>query len=57
MPSYRIIYVSHQADPCHWQLQKRKWVFFWVNAFVNVSSATTAAHEMLRQQGKLSYRK
>jgi hypothetical protein len=46
MPKYRIIYVRYADDPCHWQLQKRRWLFFWENACGNVSSATTAGHEM-----------
>jgi hypothetical protein len=54
MPSYRIIYVSHKGDPCHWQLQKRKWFFFWVNACGNVSSVGTAADEMMIQSGRWS---
>lgn len=44
MHKYRIVYVSHDGDPCHWQAQERKWIFFWVNLFGNVSSATTAAN-------------
>lgn len=48
MPKYRIIYVRYADDPCHWQLQKRRWLFFWENACGNVSSATTAGHEMKR---------
>jgi hypothetical protein len=51
MISYRIIYVSLKGDPCHWQLQKRKYFVFWVNACGNVSSATTAGHEMMRMMG------
>jgi|TARA_Y100000310_G_C20622076_1_gene783923 hypothetical protein len=46
-PKYRIIYVEHDGDPCHWQLQERCWLFFWKNACGNVSSATTAANEIL----------
>lgn len=52
LPKFRIIYVEKEGDPCNWQLQKRYWLFFWKNACGNVSSATTAAHEMLRQMGK-----
>ncbi|WP_196360389.1 hypothetical protein [Vibrio anguillarum] len=48
-PKFRIIYVLHEGDPCHWQLQKRHYIFFWKNACGNVSSATTAAHEMIKQ--------
>jgi len=44
MPKYRIIYVKHDGDPCHWQAQERKYFFFWRNIFCNVSSATTAAN-------------
>jgi len=47
MPKYRIIYVNNKGDPCHWQAQKRVWLFFWVNVCGNVSSATTAANELL----------
>ncbi len=54
MPKYRIIYVEHKGDPCNWQLQRRCWLFFWRDVCGNVSSATTAAHEMLRQMGKLN---
>jgi len=45
--NYRIIYVD-DGTPCHWQLQRRHWLFFWHNACGSVSSATTAANEMLR---------
>ena len=51
MINYRIIYVSHKGDPCHWQLQKRKWLFFWVNSCGNVSSVTTAGRVMMRMMG------
>lgn len=47
LPKYRIIYVEDIA--CCWQLQKRSYFFFWKNACGNVSSATTAANEMLIQ--------
>lgn len=47
MPKYRIIYVD-DGTPCHWQLQRRTWFFFWRNSCGAVSSATTAAHEMMR---------
>lgn len=49
MPRFRIVYVEHDGDPCHWQLQKRVCWIFWVNACGNVSSATTAANELLSQ--------
>lgn len=54
LPQYRIVYVEHDSDPCHWQLQKRRYLFFWKNACGNVSSATTAANEMLIQMRRKS---
>lgn len=47
LPKYRIIYVEHKDDPCHWQAQERVWLFFWRNICGNVSSATTAGNEIL----------
>jgi len=47
MPKYRIIYAKSKGDPCCWQLQKRKWFFFWENVYLTFASATTAANEML----------
>ena len=44
MPRYRIIFVNHKGDPCHWQAQERVYLFFWQDLFGNVSSATTAAN-------------
>jgi hypothetical protein len=46
MPRYRIIYVN-DGSPCHWQLQRCSWLVLWRNVGGSVSSATTAAHEML----------
>jgi hypothetical protein len=48
MPKFIIIYAD-DGSPCHWQLQHSVWLFFWRNSCGNVSSATTAAHEMMIQ--------
>jgi hypothetical protein len=50
-PKFRIVRVSFKNDPCHWQLQERQLMFWWKDAGGNVSSATTAAHEMERLMG------
>ena len=49
-PKFRIIHVPANS-PCPWQLQERVWWFFWKNSCGSVSSATTAGHEMMRQNG------
>jgi len=56
MPKYRIIYVNHPGDPCHWQAQERVWLFFWRDICGNVSSATTAANEIQFQMKGLKTR-
>ena len=53
MAKYRIIYVNHEGDPCHWQAQKRVYLFFWENICGNVSSAHTAGGAILESMGKL----
>lgn len=51
-PRFRIVHVPQNA-PCPWQLQERVWGIFWKNSCGSVSSATTAAHEILHRIGKL----
>jgi hypothetical protein len=50
MDKYRIVYRPVDSDPCHWQLQERKRLFFffwrWEELY-NFSSATSAGNEML----------
>lgn len=52
-PRYRIIHVPKNA-PCPWQLQERVLLMFWRNCCGSVSSATTAANEILRKEGAFS---
>lgn len=48
MPKYRIIFIDDFGlDPCNWQVQKRKYFFFWENVYGRFSSATTAGREVL----------
>jgi hypothetical protein len=42
---YRIIYNKNDI-PCHWQLQERKWLFFWKNLYLSFSSRKTAEREI-----------
>ena len=50
-PRYRIIYVLDFGG-CNWQAQKRVNLFFWKDMCGNVSSATTAAHEIQKHMAK-----
>jgi len=43
MSKYRIHYVDHNGDPCHWQPQKRVLLLFWRNIGGRVSSVKTAS--------------
>lgn len=35
---YRIVYVDDRSSLCHWQIHKRKWMFFWKNLHLNFSN-------------------
>lgn len=49
MHKYRIVYINGNAsDPCHWQAQKRVWIFFWKNICGRTASATTQGNEILK---------
>ena len=50
MVNYRIIY-DEGGFVCHWQVQKRKWFFFWVNVYLPFSSATSAGNEIKELMG------
>jgi len=48
----RIIYVESDNDPCHWQVQKRVWLFFWRNVNLSFSSITTAGNWLRKERIK-----
>lgn len=48
MPKYRIALVKTTGlDPCCWQAQERKWLFFWKAMCGATSSATTQGNHIL----------
>jgi len=52
MVKHRIIYVEDGGDPCHWQVQERVWLFFWVDVCLSFSSITTAGNWIRKERLK-----